>query len=276
MQSLSRPGSAAPVHSSGWDHLSYSAVSLFASCPLRFYFKYVLRLPERLIASSLVFGKAMHAAVQFHFEQLLAGCVAPDLDTLLEAFQDEWEAHADLRIKYAVGETRDTLGRLAERLLWAFQESDFSHPNGIVLGVEEELRGDIVPGCPELLARVDLLIDTGAELVLSDFKTSRSTWSHEKSDDAAPQLLLYHELVQPIADGKPVRLSFAVLPKVKSSSLLTYGVPADTQQIERTKRIVERVWHTIQGSHYYPNPSPMSCPSCPYRAECRAWTGENL
>jgi len=45
------------------------------------------------------------------------------------------------------------------------------------------------------------------------------------------------------------------------------------QQIDRTKRIVERVWEAIENQIFYPTPSAMQCPSCAYRAECRAWQG---
>src|SRR5712672_2664066 len=127
-----------------FDHLSYSAVSTFQGCPLRFYFRYVLGLPERTISSSLVFGSAMHRAVQFHFEQLLVGKSAPDLDMLLDVYQDYWESSVDKMIQFGKGEDRDSLGQLADRLLREFMRSDFAHPQGVILGIEEELRGPIV------------------------------------------------------------------------------------------------------------------------------------
>src|SRR5882724_7854772 len=67
------------------DYLSFSAVSTFQSCPLRYYFRYIRNLPDECVAASLVFGSSIHAAVQMHFEQLLAGFAAPDLATLLAA-----------------------------------------------------------------------------------------------------------------------------------------------------------------------------------------------
>ena len=39
------------------------------------------------------------------------------------------------------------------------------------------LRGLVIPGLPDLLGRVDLIIETDAELVITDWKTSRSRWS---------------------------------------------------------------------------------------------------
>jgi putative RecB family exonuclease len=256
-----------------FDHISYSAISTFQACPLRFAFRYVLGLPEQTISSSLVMGSALHRAVQYHFERLLVGDTGTDLDTLLGVFQDTWESYADQRILFGKGDDRDTLGRLADRLLKAFLQSDFARPQGLILGVEEELRGEIIPGCPDLLARVDLIVDTGQELVVSDFKSSRSAWSECKVEDLAPQLLLYSELVKSMADGRPIKLSFAVLTKTKLPELTVHDVPLDAQQVNRTKKTVERVWQAIQAGHFYPNPSPLNCGSCPYRDPCRQWAG---
>ena len=59
--------------------------------------------------------------------------------------------------------------------------------------------------------------------------------------------LLYHELAQPLADGRPIRLQFAVATKLKNPEIQKYDVEADPQQIERMKGIVERVWGAIEG-----------------------------
>jgi putative RecB family exonuclease len=253
-------------------HLSYSSISTFQACPLRWYFRYILGLPVSTVSASLVFGSALHACVQYHFEQQLVG-ISADLEALLSVYQDSWESTCDRTILFPKGEDARTLGRMAERLLTSFLRSDFAQPKGVIIGVEEELRGVVVPGCPELLARVDLLIDNGSELVVTDFKTSRSWWSEDKVGDVAPQLLLYSELVKPMADGRPVKLSFAVLTKHKIPVLTMHEVPLDPRQLQRTKRIVERVWQAIQGGQFYPNPSPLNCSTCPYRKPCQAWTG---
>ena len=58
-----------------------------------------------------------------------------------------------------------------------------------VAAVEETLRGRVIPGLPNLLARLDLIVETDTELVISDWKTSRSRWNAEQADEAAKQLL---------------------------------------------------------------------------------------
>lgn len=75
---------------------------------------------------------------------------------------------------------------------------------------------------------------------------------------------------KPIAEGRPIRLEFAVVTKGKTPEVAHYRVPADLQQIERTQRIVERVWGAIEAGIFFPSPSAMQCPTCPFREACRS------
>jgi len=121
-------------------HLSFSAISLFQQCPLRFKLRYIDNLPEETVAATLVFGSAIHSAVQFHYEQLLIGQPSPTLDTLLDVFQEAWRARDGPGIRYENGEDFNELCRLADRMLVAFRKSDLAIPRGQIIGIEEELR----------------------------------------------------------------------------------------------------------------------------------------
>jgi putative RecB family exonuclease len=255
----------------GRDYLSYSAVSLYRQCPLKFFFRYVRGLPEETVAASLAFGGAIHAAAEFHFRELMAGNEPPDLDTLLAVYQDEWRQRASDTIRFGKGETVNSLGRLADRMLRAFQACDLSQPAGRIIGVEEELRGRFAAGCPDVLARIDLLTETDEALVVTDLKTSRSRWSREQLEDAGEQLLLYHSLVAELIPDKPVQLQFAVVTKTKTPAADLLPVDVTPQRLERTKHVVQRVWRSIEAEVFYPAPSPLSCPACPFREACRQW-----
>ncbi len=262
-----------PVSPTACDHISFSAISTYQACPLRYYFRYVEHLPERMVSSSLVFGAAIHRAAQAHYEQLIAGEPPPGLDYLLEAFWAEWRERDKQHIRLNAGEDLDSLAKLAERTLQAFQASDLATPKGTIIAVEEELRGAIIPGAPDVLGRLDLLVESESELVLTDLKTARRPWSNEHAQDAGSQLLLYGELVKPLMDGKPLRLQFAVLTKGSTPTVTIVPVEADPQRIERTRRIAARVWRAIEAEHFFPAPSAMNCPTCPFREPCRAWRG---
>ena len=77
------------------------------------------------------------------------------------------------------------------------------------------MRGELIPGLPDLLGRVDLLLETDEHVIIQDFKTARSAWSSEKAEESAEQLLLYGDLVRRLVPGKALRLRFAVITKTK-------------------------------------------------------------
>ena len=255
------------------DYLSFSAIRLYQTCPLKFFFKYRLGLPEEAVSSSLVLGGAVHRAIEFHFRELLSGNPPPSSTGLFQEFWQEWNSRDQSQIRFNKGEDRESLDALGLQILMAFQQSNAARPTGQILAVEEELRGPIVRGCPDILGRVDLIVDTGSELVVSDWKTARSRWSQEQAEDAAEQLILYSELAKDFAPGKPVQLEFVILTKAKEPVVDRHLMPVDPSQVTRTKRVVENVWRAIDSNCFYPAPSAMNCPGCPYREQCRNWNG---
>ena len=197
----------------------------------------------------------------------------PDLDGLLSAFWTSWHARGDeATIQFAKGESIDGIGQMAERLLRAFQQSEVARPQGRILGVEEELRGRLATTVPDLLARIDLLVETDDALVITDLKTARSRWTAEQAQDSGEQLLLYGELARRLIPAKEVQLEFAVITKTKKPAVDRLPVPNDPQRMARVKRIVEHVWRAIEAGHFFPTPNPIACGCCPYRQACQAWS----
>ena len=72
---------------------------------------------------------------------------------------------------------------------------------------------------------------------------------------------------------KALRLEFAVLTKTKQPVVQRHVVNAEAGRVQRAGHIVERVWQAIQAGHFYPAPSPVICPSCPFREPCQNWRG---
>lgn len=255
------------------DYISYSAIRTYQSCPLRYRFRYIDGLPQECVASSLAFGSAIHAAVEFFYQQHLAGEEPPNLDLLLEIYQQSWRDRPEDEVRFGKTETADSLHALADRMLVKFLESDLTFPAGRIIGVEEELRGQLSPGIPDLLGRVDLLIETDDSVVIQDFKTSRSSWSDQQAEDQSEQLLLYADLVRKLVPGKDLKLRYVVLTKAKDPKLQVLNASFDEAKLDRTKRVFENVWSAIESGHFYPSPSPMQCPGCGYRNQCAAWRG---
>jgi len=257
----------------GRDYVSWSALSTFRTCPLKYKFRYIDGLPEESVSSALVFGTGIHAAVEQHFQALLSGDPKPDLDALLFAYRSAWLPHDPDAIQFGSSETRASLDALAARMLTAFLSSPAASVQGRVLGVEEEIRGTLIAGVPDLYGRVDLLTEDADRLVVTDIKTSRGKWSQEQVEDTGEQLLLYAKLASEIAPGKKIATRFLVLTKTREPVIEEHVREVNPIAVKRTLAGVERVWRAIESGVFYPAPSMMSCASCGYRSACRAWMG---
>ena len=136
------------------------------------------------------------------------------------------------------------------------------------------MRGPVVPDCPELTARVDVLVDGPGALVVANFQTSRRPWGPAKRAEAAPLLLLTGELARVYSGGKPVHLAVAILTTSQRPRLVVHRLPLDPERVTQAKIMAGQVCRAIQAGNIYPSPSAIQCPSCPYRAKpCQAWPG---
>ncbi len=272
MIAVSKQPRAAPVVQR--DYVSYSAISTYQQCPLRYYFRYLEGLEESFVSASLALGGAVHSAAEFHFNELMCGNSPPDHDTLLSVFWDGWKSRAETaEIRFGKKDDLDSIAKTADRIITAFRDSDIARPTGNIIGIEEELRKELIPGMPDILGRVDLIVESDEDLTITDLKTARTRWSAEQAERSGEQLMLYAALAKDFAPEKPIRLEFAVITKAAKPTVDTLPVTFNQQRVDRTKLVMQRVWQSIQDGHFFPSPSPMSCPSCPFRGPCDAWPG---
>jgi putative RecB family exonuclease len=273
-----KPASTNPANEvakkiTGRDYISWSAISTFRTCPLKYKFRYIDGLPEESVSSALIFGTGIHTAVEQHYQAMLSGEEKPDVDRLMFAYRSAWLPHEPDAISFGSTETRASLDALAARMLTAFLASPAASVQGRVLGVEEEIRGMLVEGVPDLYGRVDLLTEDSDTLVVTDIKTSRGRWGQEQVEDSGEQLLMYSHLTSEISPGKKITTRFLVLTKTREPQIEEHVREVNPAAAKRTLAGVERVWRAIEGGQFYPAPSTMNCSGCGYRAACRAWAG---
>ena len=275
---LGNPANAVSASITGRDYLSHSQVTTFQMCPLRWWFHYVAQLPREHLSAGLVFGQAIHAAIEAHHQFLLTGdAEMSTLENLLRAYDEAWALNTSGPIAYGKDEDAASLRDKAAGMLSAFLDDKVSRPAGEIIAIEEQMRSTIGTGIPDLLARLDLLFVSDNAVVIRDFKTSRCLWDDQKVAEATGQLLLYAALARPITealtdDGIPIRLEFVVLTKTKVPRIQTLTVRMDVDALARTKAVIRQVWQAMARGHVYPNPSPMHCASCPFTQACRQWS----
>jgi putative RecB family exonuclease len=274
-----RPPNQQAEQITGRTYLSHSQLSTMRSCPRKFAFLYVEKASADFIPSSLIFGGAIHSALELYFRARLEGLEVSN-GALLSAYHDGWkrqqrDAGEGVPVRFNKDQNGDLLHTLADRIITSFLASPLASPKGTILGVEEELRVQLDPDLPDLLAKVDLVTQTDGALHVIDFKTSRSKWTEQKAQESGEQLLLYRLAVNRMSQhlGVPVKLHFAIITKAKTPIVQLIPVPADDSRIAALKDSVSQIWLAIQSGNYYPNPSPQNCTTCPYRSRCPVFSG---
>jgi hypothetical protein len=121
-----------------------------------------------------------------------------------------------------------------------------------VLGVEEEIRGTIVEGVPDLCGPADLLTEDSDSLVITDIKASRGKWSQEQVEDSGEQLLLCSHLASEISPGKKIATRFLVLTKTREPQIEEHFREVEPAAVKRALAGVERVWRAIESGVFYP------------------------
>ena len=71
----------------GRDYVSYSAISTYQRCSLRYFFSYIAGLLPKFKSSSLIFGGAIHRALECHCRRAFEGAAPPSVDELVAVYE---------------------------------------------------------------------------------------------------------------------------------------------------------------------------------------------
>jgi DNA helicase-2/ATP-dependent DNA helicase PcrA len=271
--------------------LSYSAIDDYLTCPARYRFGHVLRVPTAP-HHSMVYGAALHAAVsEFHRRQR-RGDIMSD-DELAEAFERAWtnegflsREHEEARLERG----RTTLRRFREgalsegALVPAYVEREFSfylegdriHGRWDRVDVEPIALGEATSAGAVRPARSP---EPGLDLVspMLELAPERVTITDYKSaaiDDArvatarardSLQLQIYALGWQAQTGRSP---DFVALHFLESG--VTGSVPVAEQRLAGARGVIARVAAGIRARALDATPSQRACSSCPYRDICPA------
>jgi DNA helicase-2/ATP-dependent DNA helicase PcrA len=233
--------------------LSASDIETYRSCPLRYKFARVLRIPSEQTVHQR-FGIAVHQVLErYHSDG------ASTLEQMLELLDSGWrragfgdsEHERELRVKAHAALTRyhARLHDQDSQPVWF--ERQFSFRLG-----PHHLRGRV--------DRVDRLAGDGEEQYeLIDYKTSRPKTAEQLQDDV--QLSLYALAAREAWQLESSRQAYYyVLDDLK------VPVPRSERDAESVKDLVLEVGEGILAQAFEPTPSPAACAICDYRIVCPA------
>jgi putative RecB family exonuclease len=240
--------------------LSFSRVDTYVTCPLKYRFSYLDRLPAAP-SPHLSWGSAVHAALEAWWDQKLPQ--PPPVEILLQALYDGWD---DTGFEGMPREDKLRWYRWAQDVLRRHHER---HAAAYLPAVacEEWFELDLGDGV-EVVGSIDHVARTPAGGIgVVDWKTNRKAKTR-KDVIASLQLAIYVLAAVELWGQEPewVALEF-VVPGVRVT------VPRRDIDTDAALRRIRQVAARIRDGSYEPRPSAL-CAWCEHRAACPAFAGE--
>src|SRR5688572_31917461 len=103
--------------------ISKSQIQTYLICPRKFYFQYVMGAMPEFTPASLPFGRALHAAVATFYRSIKETGTKPDLVSVTNEFESEWEKEVTgQRMSFQGKTSADSHRDLGRALLQKFYE----------------------------------------------------------------------------------------------------------------------------------------------------------
>jgi CRISPR/Cas system-associated exonuclease Cas4 (RecB family) len=246
--------------------VSASRLNLFHSCRLKFYFRYVLKLPKAA-SPALHVGKTVHSMLQEWSKRRWIGKPA-NAESLRPHFDEHWELSLENEpVAFEEGEEeveRNKAWSLLEMYLRETPIPVAEKPMGVEVSVERDLSEH---GLPRLRGIIDLVRANG-EIV--DFKTSATTPNeeqvlHRNEVQLTAYGLLYREATGEVEPG----FELHHLVKTKTPKLVVTRHPSITEmQQKKLFQSIESFVDGVQREDWVASPG-LQCASCEFFNECK-------
>lgn len=243
--------------------VSASRLSLYLSCRLKFFFRYVARLKKPKPAALHV-GGAVHAALKSWNKARWRG-EELTLKQLHEEFVKAWADPEGEPVQWDGDELIEQA--TGWRLLDTYIRSQPfpQKPEAVEVPVEADLKQH---GLPRLIGILDL-VQAGK---IVDYKTSGQTPNPERvAHTAEVQTSIYSLLYRENTGRQEHGIELHHLVKLKNPKVVVTELPPmSTDQQSRVFSLMESYQEGLERRDFVPSPG-LQCVNCEFFNECRAW-----
>jgi DNA helicase-2/ATP-dependent DNA helicase PcrA len=236
-------------------NLSFFQVDDYLTCPLKYKYVHVLRVPI-MIHHTIIYGKAIHDAVYAYNLAKKDGKKIP-LAKLFEVFSASWRSfgfhsrsHEEERFRRGNEALKSFFKREEKsRIIPFYVEKDFGF-------VKYNIR---IRGRFDRVDRID------GEIIIRDFKSSEIKKEEEAQKRAKEslQLSIYALASKEIFGKMPAELELHFL-----ESGLVGRTKRTEKDLDRTLEKINIVAEGIRNEEFLPTPSYMACKYCAYTSDC--------
>lgn len=236
---------------------SFSQLNTYKTCPLRFKYQYVLKIPVQPSAAAS-FGATIHRVLQEFYKRHIAGDnpTLTDLNTLLDQY---WTP-----VGYTSKIFEEKMKATGQKMLTDFYKQ--SHNKDLsVRHLEQWFKIKIGPY--SIVGKMDRVDDNDGFLEIIDYKTGKPP-KNEKAVSklqlsiyalAASNPALYGERIENI------RLTYVYLQTMKS-----IVIKPEQKMLEKTQNEIITLADNINSGKYDAHVGPW-CNFCPFKINCEAW-----
>jgi DNA helicase-2/ATP-dependent DNA helicase PcrA len=235
--------------------LSFRQIDDYRTCPLKYKYIHRLKVPL-LVHHRVIYGSAVHKAVQAHFRARAEGLPSSEED-VIAAFRAAWVSEGFLSREH-----EEQRLRAGEEALRRFVREDAQDPLRPT-GVEQEFAFFV--GRTKVQGRYDLVVERPGGVTILDFKTGAVDDAEEARKRAKESLQLD---VYALAHLRTVgRLPDRVELRFLESGLSGGKRPTPEEAVE-TERLVGEVSVQIRQRRFEARPSYLACGQCAFRDIC--------
>jgi len=262
-------------------HNSYSQIFTYLACSLKYKFQYVEQRPHERVSIALMFGSAIHAAIERYYRRLKENGVPDPLWLIQDLFEDILNVDLDNRsvpvlFKKETPDTKSTI-QMGKGLLKVFYEN-IDLTGFEIAGIELPLTARLFnedgrPMDMTVTGIIDLLLrDAQGNVIAVDNKTAKNPYA-QATVDADLQLTSYsyllasNKFVFPTAD---VYCRFDVMRKLKTPKFQQHYTIRTAPQRRRFAKLTNAILAGIDARIFIPNKSWM-CSDCQFAKACEEW-----
>ncbi|MFA6583574.1 MAG: PD-(D/E)XK nuclease family protein [Elusimicrobiaceae bacterium] len=254
---------------------SYSRMSLYQECPLKFKFRYIHKIPEKP-KTYFAFGHSIHAAMEFLYK--VDAPPFPSLNDVLMIFERDWHTKSPEEKGYVSSDKEHDDFLHGIKIITSYYEK---HKGAFAVPVSVEMFVKLAVDGLNLISVVDRIDDLGGgKISIVDYKTGKTVVKntgqlnmYQKVLELAPDIKdLLARKTGYKGDIKVARMSFYQLENLKENVF----EPASPDEIESFWRNVLNVADCIRAEKFDPAPDEKSCRFCDYKNLCPVFSGAGV
>ena len=235
--------------------LSYSQVDDYLTCPLRYRFRHIMRIPV-LPHHNLVFGRVCHNTIHYYLKMKMNGKTVTEQE-LLKAFQERWVNEGFLSREHE--EMRKKAGEDAMRFFYRRQESSNFLPRFLEKKFKLLLEGIKLTGRWD---RVDYRENRG---IIIDFKAT-AVKDQKEADKRTRESLQMDMYAFAFVRMQGLALQETALHFLESD--IIGRAEKGEKEFERAEEKVRQAEEGIRNQDFRAKPDWHNCSLCDFRTIC--------